>query len=137
MTTSRPALRSIAVAVLLCAQAAARPGQAGDAPEAVELGAGAACAQSLGLIAWAEDIKKASNGTITFSFFPGRAARQGLSTTTTMARDGIADAACRSTRLPAGPLPDLRRRLAAFQVANAGAAAPHGRLVPRPCRQAR
>jgi TRAP-type C4-dicarboxylate transport system substrate-binding protein len=34
------------------------------------------------LIAWAEDIKKASNGTITFSFFPASSSARPSTTTT-------------------------------------------------------
>ena len=89
MTTSRPALRSIAVAALLCAAAAA---QAQDKPVMLKLSSWVPAQHALNpsLIAWAEDIKKASNGTITFSFFPGEQLGKAFDHYD-MARDGIAD----------------------------------------------
>jgi len=117
MTTPRPALRSIAVAALLCAAAAA---QAQDKPVMLKLSSWVPAQHALNpsLIAWAEDIKKASNGTITFSFFPGEQLGKAFDHYD-MARDGIADAAYVNPGYQPGRFPIFAAASLPFQVANA------------------
>lgn len=118
MTTPRPALRSIACAALLCAAAAA---QAQDKPVMLKLSSWVPAQHALNpsLIAWAEDIKKASNGTITFSFFPGEQLGKAFDHYD-MARDGIADMTWVSPGYQAGRFPLFAASELPFMMANPG-----------------
>lgn len=72
------------------------------------------------LQAWAEDIKKQSGGTITFSFFPGEQLGKAFDHYD-MARDGIADAAYVNPGYQPGRFPIFAAASLPFQVSNAKA----------------
>jgi len=72
------------------------------------------------LQAWAEDIKKQSGGSITFSFFPGEQLGKAFDHYD-MARDGIADAAYVNPGYQPGRFPIFAAASLPFQVANAKA----------------
>ncbi len=116
MKLLRPPLRSIVAAAALCAAATA---QAQDKPVMLKLSSWVPAQHPLNpaLIAWAEDIKKQSNGTITFSFFPGEQLGKAFDHYD-MARDGIADAAYVNPGYQPGRFPVFAAASLPFQVAN-------------------
>ena len=72
------------------------------------------------LQAWAEDIKKQSGGTITFSFFPGEQLGKAFDHYD-MARDGIADAAYVNPGYQPGRFPIFAAASLPFEISNAKA----------------
>ena len=115
MTTTRLALA--ASAVLLAAAA-----QAQDKPVALKLSSWVPAQHALNpaLQAWAEDIKKQSGGTITFTFFPGEQLGKAFDHYD-MARDGIADAAYVNPGYQPGRFPIFAASSLPFQISNAKA----------------
>jgi TRAP-type C4-dicarboxylate transport system substrate-binding protein len=72
------------------------------------------------LQAWAEDVKKASGGSITFSFFPGEQLGKAFDHYD-MARDGIADAAYVNPGYQPGRFPIFAAASLPFEISNAKA----------------
>lgn len=110
-------LRSLAIAAALCAAAAAH---AQDKPVMFKLSSWVPAQHALNpaLIAWGEDIKRASGGTISFTFFPGEQLGKAFDHYD-MARDGIADAAYVNPGYQPGRFPIFAAASLPFQVANA------------------
>ena len=108
-TRRSPRLGLVLAAML--ALAAAVPAAAQDKPVMLKLSSWVPPQHPLNpsLIAWADDIKKASGGTITATLVPVRAARQGLRPLRHGARRHRR-LRLRQPRLPAGPLSGDRRR---------------------------
>ncbi len=102
--------------------AAAAVAQAQDKPVALKLSSWVPAQHALNpaLQAWAEDIKKQSGGTITFSFFPGEQLGKAFDHYD-MARDGIADAAYVNPGYQPGRFPLFAAASLPFQVSNAKA----------------
>jgi TRAP-type transport system periplasmic protein len=107
------------VATLLAACVAA---QAQDKPVMLKLSSWVPAQHALNpaLQAWAEDIKKQSGGTITFSFFPGEQLGKAFDHYD-MARDGIADVAYVNPGYQPGRFPVFAAASLPFQVSNAKA----------------
>ncbi len=118
MTTRSLAPRLLALAAALACGAAL----AQDKPVALKLSSWVPAQHALNpaLIAWAEDIKKQSGGTITFSFFPGEQLGKAFDHYD-MARDGIADAAYVNPGYQPGRFPIFAASSLPFQVSNAKA----------------
>lgn len=118
MTSRFLAPRTLALAAALACMAA----QAQDKPVALKLSSWVPAQHPLNpaLIAWAEDIKKQSGGTITFSFFPGEQLGKAFDHYD-MARDGIADAAYVNPGYQPGRFPIFAAASLPFQVSNAKA----------------
>jgi TRAP-type C4-dicarboxylate transport system substrate-binding protein len=96
--------------------------QAQDKPVMLKLSSWVPAQHALNpaLQAWAEDIKKQSGGTITFSFFPGEQLGKAFDHYD-MARDGIADAAYVNPGYQPGRFPIFAAASLPFQVSNAKA----------------
>jgi len=96
--------------------------QAQDKPVMLKLSSWVPAQHALNpaLQAWAEDIKKQSGGTITFSFFPGEQLGKAFDHYD-MARDGIADAAYVNPGYQPGRFPVFAAASLPFQVSNAKA----------------
>ena len=94
--------------------------QAQDKPVMLKLSSWVPAQHALNpaLQAWAEDIKKQSGGTITFSFFPGEQLGKAFDHYD-MARDGIADAAYVNPGYQPGRFPIFAAASLPFQVSNA------------------
>ena len=118
MTSRFLAPRTLALAAALACMAV----QAQDKPVALKLSSWVPAQHALNpaLIAWAEDIKKQSGGTITFSFFPGEQLGKAFDHYD-MARDGIADAAYVNPGYQPGRFPIFAASSLPFQVSNAKA----------------
>lgn len=118
MTSRSLAPRTLALAAALACMAV----QAQDKPVALKLSSWVPAQHALNpaLIAWAEDIKKQSGGTITFSFFPGEQLGKAFDHYD-MARDGIADAAYVNPGYQPGRFPIFAASSLPFQVSNAKA----------------
>jgi TRAP-type C4-dicarboxylate transport system substrate-binding protein len=118
MTSRSLAPRVLALAAALACMAV----QAQDKPVALKLSSWVPAQHPLNpsLIAWAEDIKKQSGGTITFSFFPGEQLGKAFDHYD-MARDGIADAAYVNPGYQPGRFPVFAASSLPFQVSNAKA----------------
>jgi TRAP-type C4-dicarboxylate transport system substrate-binding protein len=118
MTSRSFAARTLALAAALACMAV----QAQDKPVALKLSSWVPAQHALNpaLIAWAEDIKKQSGGTITFSFFPGEQLGKAFDHYD-MARDGIADAAYVNPGYQPGRFPIFAASSLPFQVSNAKA----------------
>jgi TRAP-type C4-dicarboxylate transport system substrate-binding protein len=118
MTSRSLAPRTLALAAALACGAAL----AQDKPVALKLSSWVPAQHALNpaLIAWAEDIKKQSGGTITFSFFPGEQLGKAFDHYD-MARDGIADAAYVNPGYQPGRFPIFAAASLPFQVSNAKA----------------
>jgi len=116
MTSRSFAARTLALAAALACMAV----QAQDKPVALKLSSWVPAQHALNpaLIAWAEDIKKQSGGTITFSFFPGEQLGKAFDHYD-MARDGIADAAYVNPGYQPGRFPVFAAASLPFQVSNA------------------
>lgn len=110
---------ALAAAAALVFTAAA---QAQDKPVMLKLSSWVPAQHALNpaLQAWADDIKKQSNGTITFSFFPGEQLGKAFDHYD-MARDGIADAAYVNPGYQPGRFPIFAAASLPFQVSNAKA----------------
>ncbi|MGZ5894386.1 MAG: TRAP transporter substrate-binding protein, partial [Caldimonas sp.] len=91
-TARSPLARSIVVAASVVAALLAAPAAAQDKPVALKLSSWVPAQHPLNpaLIAWAEDIKKASNGTITATLYPSEQLGKAFDHYD-MAKDGIAD----------------------------------------------
>jgi len=102
--------------------AAAAVAQAQDKPVMLKLSSWVPAQHALNpaLQAWAEDVKKQSGGTITFSFFPGEQLGKAFDHYD-MARDGIADAAYVNPGYQPGRFPLFAAASLPFQVSNAKA----------------
>ena len=113
----KPILPRSALACL--AAVAACAAQAQDKPVMLKLSSWVPAQHALNpaLIAWAEDIKKATNGTVTFTFFPGEQLGKAFDHYD-MARDGIADAAYVNPGYQPGRFPVFAAASLPFQVAN-------------------
>jgi len=116
MTRTKTVL-AVAAALVLAAGA-----QAQDKPVMLKLSSWVPAQHALNpaLQAWAEDIKKQSNGTITFTFFPGEQLGKAFDHYD-MARDGIADAAYVNPGYQPGRFPIFAASSLPFQVSNAKA----------------
>ncbi len=104
-----------------CASAlVALAAQAQDKPVMLKLSSWVPAQHALNpaLVAWAEDIKKATNGTVTFSFFPGEQLGKAFDHYD-MARDGITDAAYVNPGYQPGRFPIFAAASLPFQVSNA------------------
>ena len=89
------------------------------------------------LQAWADDIKKASNGTITATLFPSEQLGKAFDHYD-MARDGIADFAYVNPGYQPGRFPIMAGAVAALPVRQRqGRLGGHRRLVPRSTRPRR
>jgi len=116
MTRTKTVL-AVAAALVLAAGAEAQ-----DKPVMLKLSSWVPAQHALNpaLQAWAEDIKKQSNGTITFTFFPGEQLGKAFDHYD-MARDGIADAAYVNPGYQPGRFPIFAASSLPFQVSNAKA----------------
>src|SRR3954451_13821247 len=117
-------LAALAAAALLAAGAA----QAQDKPVALKLSSWVPAQHALNpaLQAWAEDIKKQSNGTITFTLYPGEQLGKAFDHYD-MARDGISDFSYVNPGYQPGRFPLFAASSLPFMVTNAkaGSAADH------------
>ncbi|MFO1273475.1 MAG: TRAP transporter substrate-binding protein [Rubrivivax sp.] len=113
MTMPRLALVATTAVLALSAQAQ-------DKPVNLKLSSWVPAQHALNpaLQAWAEDVKKASGGTITFAFFPGEQLGKAFDHYD-MARDGIADAAYVNPGYQPGRFPIFAAASLPFTVANA------------------
>lgn len=118
MTSRCLAPRTLALAAALACMAV----QAQDKPVALKLSSWVPAQHALNpaLIAWADDIKKQSGGSISFSFFPGEQLGKAFDHYD-MARDGIADAAYVNPGYQPGRFPIFAASSLPFQVSNAKA----------------
>jgi TRAP-type C4-dicarboxylate transport system substrate-binding protein len=105
---------------LIAALAACAAAQAQDKPVMLKLSSWVPAQHPLNpsLQAWAEDVKKASNGTITATLFPSEQLGKAFDHYD-MARDGIADAAYVNPGYQPGRFPIFAAASLPFQVANA------------------
>ncbi len=96
--------------------------QAQDKPVMLKLSSWVPAQHALNpsLQAWAEDVKKASGGSITFSFFPGEQLGKAFDHYD-MARDGIADAAYVNPGYQPGRFPIFAAASLPFEISNAKA----------------
>ncbi len=108
------------LALLFCAALLATAAQAQDKPVMLKLSSWVPAQHPLNpaLQAWAEDVKKASGGSITFSFFPGEQLGKAFDHYD-MARDGIADAAYVNPGYQPGRFPIFAAASLPFQISNA------------------
>lgn len=113
-------MKSTRFAITAAAALLACTAQAQDKPVMLKLSSWVPSQHALNpaLIAWAEDIKKQSNGSITFTFFPGEQLGKAFDHYD-MARDGIADAAYVNPGYQPGRFPVFAAASIPFQVANA------------------
>ena len=113
-------LRPLALAALTLLAAAAV--QAQDKPVMLKLSSWVPAQHALNpaLQAWAEDIKKQSGGSITFTFFPGEQLGKAFDHYD-MARDGIADAAYVNPGYQPGRFPIFAAASLPFEISNAKA----------------
>jgi TRAP-type C4-dicarboxylate transport system substrate-binding protein len=115
--------RHLAIALTLVAAAVAQTqAQAQDKPVMLKLSSWVPAQHALNpaLQAWAEDIKKQSGGSITFTFFPGEQLGKAFDHYD-MARDGIADASYVNPGYQPGRFPIFAAASLPFQVSNAKA----------------
>jgi TRAP-type C4-dicarboxylate transport system substrate-binding protein len=111
--------KKIAISAVLLAAASA---QAQDKPVMLKLSSWVPAQHALNpaLQAWAEDIKKQSGGSITFTFFPGEQLGKAFDHYD-MARDGIADAAYVNPGYQPGRFPIFAAASLPFEISNAKA----------------
>ena len=126
-------MRIAAAALAALACIAALPAQAQDKPVALKLSSWVPAQHPLNpaLIAWAADITKASNGTITATLFPSEQLGKAFDHYD-MAKDGIADFAYVNPGYQPGRFPVMAGAGLPFIFANAQAAVGGDRrVVPR------
>ncbi len=113
-------MNSPRLALVLSAALVACAAQAQDKPVMLKLSSWVPAQHPLNpsLIAWAEDIKKATNGSVTYSFFPGEQLGKAFDHYD-MARDGIADLAYVNPGYQPGRFPIFAAASLPFEVANA------------------
>jgi TRAP-type C4-dicarboxylate transport system substrate-binding protein len=113
-------MKSPRLALVFSAALLALAAQAQDKPVMLKLSSWVPAQHPLNpaLIAWAEDIKKATNGTVTYSFFPGEQLGKAFDHYD-MARDGIADLAYVNPGYQPGRFPIFAAASLPFEVANA------------------
>jgi TRAP-type C4-dicarboxylate transport system substrate-binding protein len=111
--------KTIAISAVLLAAASV---QAQDKPVMLKLSSWVPAQHALNpaLQAWAEDIKKQSGGSITFTFFPGEQLGKAFDHYD-MARDGIADAAYVNPGYQPGRFPIFAAASLPFEISNAKA----------------
>lgn len=119
------AARMAATALLLAASAAVAPAHAQDKPVPLKMSSWVPAQHPLNpaLQAWAEDIKKASGGTITATLFPSEQLGKAFDHYD-MARDGIADAAYVNPGYQPGRFPIMAGASLPFLFPTARAARP-------------
>jgi TRAP-type C4-dicarboxylate transport system substrate-binding protein len=120
---SRPAFQIASLAATaLAAALACGAAQAQDKPVALKLSSWVPAQHALNpaLTAWAEDIKKQSNGTITFTLFPGEQLGKAFDHYD-MARDGISDFSYVNPGYQPGRFPIFAASSLPFMVSNAKA----------------
>ena len=119
LSASRLARVAVAIAAAFCA-AAASPAIAQDKPVALKLSSWVPPQHPLNpsLIAWAEDIKKASGGTITATLYPSEQLGKAFDHYD-MARDGIADFAYVNPGYQPGRFPVMAGAALPFLFSNA------------------